>query len=47
MIAKLDRLSRNQSFILGLLESSVEFVACDNPHRNKMTVQLLAVLAEF
>jgi DNA invertase Pin-like site-specific DNA recombinase len=46
VIAKLDRLSRNLFFIAGLLESGVEFVACDNPHANKMTIQLLAVFAE-
>ena len=46
VIAKLDRLSRNVLFIAGLLESGVEFVACDNPHANKMTIQLLAVFAE-
>ncbi len=47
IIAKLDRLSRNLFFIAGLLESGVEFIACDNPHSNKMTIQLLAVFAEF
>lgn len=47
VIAKLDRLSRNLFFIAGLLESGVEFIACDNPHANKMTIQLLAVFAEF
>ncbi len=46
VIAKLDRLSRNLYFIAGLLESGVEFTACDNPHANKMTIQLLAVFAE-
>jgi DNA invertase Pin-like site-specific DNA recombinase len=46
VIAKLDRMSRNVHFISGLLESGVEFIACDNPHANKMTIQLLAVFAE-
>jgi DNA invertase Pin-like site-specific DNA recombinase len=46
VIAKLDRLSRNLYFIAGLLESGVEFVATDNPHANRMTIQLLAVFAE-
>ena len=46
IIAKLDRLARNVHFIAGLLESGVEFVACDNPNANKMMVQLLAVFAE-
>lgn len=46
IIAKMDRLSRNVHFISGLLESRVEFVACDNPHANKTMVQMLAVFAE-
>lgn len=46
VIARLDRLSRSVNFISGLLDSGVEFIACDNPHANKMTVQLLAVFAE-
>ncbi|WP_417831906.1 recombinase family protein [Terasakiella sp.] len=46
VIAKLDRLARNVHFISGLLESGVEFVACDNPNANKMMVQMLAVFAE-
>ena len=46
VIAKLDRLSRSVHFISGLMESKVEFLACDNPHANKMTVQMLAVFAE-
>src|SRR5688572_26031322 len=32
VIAKLDRLARNVHFISGLMESGVDFVACDNPH---------------
>jgi DNA invertase Pin-like site-specific DNA recombinase len=46
VVGKLDRLSRDVHFISGLLKSGVEFVACDNPHANKMTIQLLAVFAE-
>jgi DNA invertase Pin-like site-specific DNA recombinase len=46
VIAKLDRLSRDVHFISGLMKVGVEFVACDNPHANKMTIQLLAVFAE-
>lgn len=47
IIAKLDRLARNVHFISGLLESGIEFIACDNPHANKMMIQLLSVFAEF
>ncbi|ACO46765.1 recombinase family protein [Deinococcus deserti] len=46
LIAKLDRLSRNLHFVTGLLESGVQFVACDMPHANTLTIQLLAVMAE-
>jgi len=47
VIAKLDRLARNVHFISGLIESGVDFVAVDNPHANKMLVQMMAVFAEF
>jgi DNA invertase Pin-like site-specific DNA recombinase len=32
VIVKLDRLSRNVAFIATMMDSGVEFVACDNPH---------------
>lgn len=32
IIAKLDRLARNVHFISGLMESRIDFLACDNPH---------------
>lgn len=47
VLAKLDRLGRNLVFIASLLESGVEFVCCDNPGANKMTLQMLSVFAEF
>jgi DNA invertase Pin-like site-specific DNA recombinase len=46
IIAKLDRLARNVHFISGLLESGVDFVACDNPYATKLTIQILAAVAE-
>jgi DNA invertase Pin-like site-specific DNA recombinase len=46
VIAKLDRLSRNLAFIAALMESGVEFVAVDNPHANKLTVHILAAVAQ-
>jgi DNA invertase Pin-like site-specific DNA recombinase len=46
VIAKLDRLSRNLAFIATLMESGVEFVAVDNPHANKLTVHILAAVAQ-
>ena len=46
LIAKLDRLSRNASFILALRDSGVSFVCCDMPDANTLTVGLFAVLAQ-
>jgi DNA invertase Pin-like site-specific DNA recombinase len=46
VIAKLDRLSRNLAFIAALMESGVEFIAVDNPHATKLTVHILAAVAE-
>src|SRR5262252_7090082 len=46
VIAKLDRLSRNLAFVAALMESGVEFTAVDNPHANKLTVHILAAVAE-
>ena len=42
IIAKLDRLARNVHFISGLMESRVDFLACDNPHANRLMVHMLA-----
>ena len=47
IVAKLDRLSRNVGFISALMDSGVEFVAADMPHANKMTLQVIAVFAEY
>jgi len=46
VIAKLDRLSRNLAFVATLMESGVEFVAVDNPHANKLTIHILAAVAQ-
>ena len=46
VIAKLDRLSRNLAFIAALMDSGVEFIAVDNPHANKLTVHILAAVAQ-
>ena len=46
VIAKLDRLGRNVAFISSLMESKVEFVAVDNPHANRLMLNLLAAFAE-
>jgi DNA invertase Pin-like site-specific DNA recombinase len=46
VIAKLDRLARNVAFVANLMESGVEFVACDFPQANRLTIHILAAVAE-
>jgi DNA invertase Pin-like site-specific DNA recombinase len=46
VIAKLDRLARNVAFVANLMESKVDFVCCDNPHANRLTIHILAAVAE-
>jgi DNA invertase Pin-like site-specific DNA recombinase len=46
IIAKLDRLARNVAFIAGLMDSGVEFVAADMPTANRLTIHILAAVAE-
>lgn len=46
LIAKLDRLSRNAGFIFQLRDAGVDFVCCDMPDANTLTVGLFAVLAQ-
>ncbi len=46
LIAKLDRLSRNVQFIYTLRDSNVNFICCDMPDANSVTIGILAVLAQ-
>jgi DNA invertase Pin-like site-specific DNA recombinase len=46
VVAKLDRLGRNVAFLSALMEAKVDFVACDNPAANKLTLHILAAVAE-
>jgi DNA invertase Pin-like site-specific DNA recombinase len=46
VISKLDRLARNVAFTSALMEAGVNFVCCDNPHANKLTIHILAAIAE-
>jgi DNA invertase Pin-like site-specific DNA recombinase len=46
LIAKLDRLARKVHFISGMMEANVEFVAVDLPFANRLTIHILAAVAE-
>ena len=46
IIAKLDRLARNVAFISNLMESKVDFTAVDFPTANRLTIHVLAAVAE-
>ncbi len=46
IIAKMDRLSRNASFLLHLRDSGVRFVAADLPNADETVVGIMAVLAQ-
>ena len=46
VIAKLDRLARNVAFIANLMESGVDFIAVDMPSATRLTIHILAAVAE-
>jgi DNA invertase Pin-like site-specific DNA recombinase len=46
VIAKLDRLVRNVAFIATMMEAGVDFVACDQPFASRLTLHILAAVAE-
>jgi DNA invertase Pin-like site-specific DNA recombinase len=46
VIARLDRLSRDAHFLLGLERAGVDFIAADMPNANRMTVGIMSVIAE-
>jgi DNA invertase Pin-like site-specific DNA recombinase len=45
-IDKLDRLARNVAFTSNLMESGVDFQAVDFPQANRLTIHILAAVAE-
>ena len=46
IIAKLDRLARNVSFVSSLMDAGVEFIAADMPTANNFSIHIYAALAE-
>lgn len=46
VVARLDRLARNVAFLSALMESGVDFVCVDNPHATRLTIHILAAVAE-
>lgn len=46
VIAKLDRLSRNMAMVAKLMDSPVDFVCCDNPVASRLTIHVMAAVAE-
>ena len=47
VVAKLDRLSRDLEFIARLQKSRVDFICCDMPEANSLTISLLGCLAQW
>ncbi len=47
VVAKLDRLTRNLGFLTRVMESGVDFVACDYPTANKLTIHFMVAVAEY
>lgn len=47
IVAKLDRLARNVSFLSNLLENDVEIVFCDFSQANKMVLHILAAISQY
>lgn len=45
-VAKLDRLARNVEFLARVMNAGTDFVACDYPAANRLTLHIMAAVAE-
>jgi DNA invertase Pin-like site-specific DNA recombinase len=46
IIAKLDRLARNVAFVANLMDSDIDFFACDYPNDDRFMLHIRAAIAE-
>lgn len=46
VIGKLDRLARNVAFIANIMDSGIDFAACDLPEANRLLLHIMAAVAE-
>ena len=46
VVAKLDRLARDAAFLLNLKDAGIDFVCADMPEANRMTIGVMALVAE-
>lgn len=46
IVGKLDRLARDVAFTATLMNSGINFICCDNPHATRLTIHILAAVAE-
>jgi DNA invertase Pin-like site-specific DNA recombinase len=46
IISRLDRLSRDPVFLLSLRDAGIDFVCVDNPTANRLTIGIMAMVAE-
>lgn len=46
IVAKLDRLARNLHFVTSLQSANIDFICCDMPTANRLTIHIIAAIAE-